>query len=185
MLDQFKPVAGGKFIEFRPSGEDFKLAAERSEQMGVLANSYTRGAGRMSGFLGEIATEKYLSEFIDKDIPATKSYDLMSHSNISIEVKTKQASSIPKPDYLASVELKKTHMFQNDLYVFLRCHNSLNKLWLLGWIKTGSFRRRSMFKKKDEVEADSNFKYKTDGYHIEIKKLTAMPLLLDYLKEQQ
>ena len=185
MLDQFKPVAGGKFIEFRPSGEDFKIAADRSEQMGVLANSYTRGAGRMSGFLGEIATEKYLSEFINKDIPATKSYDLMSYSNISIEVKTKQASSIPKPDYLASVELKKTHMFQNDLYVFLRCHNSLNKLWLLGWIKTGSFKRRSMFKKKDEVEAGSNFKYKTDGYHIEIKKLTAMPLLLDYLKEQQ
>ena len=92
MPDQFKPVANGKFIEFRPSGEDFKRAADMSEQMGVLSNSYTRGAGRMSGFLGEIATEKYLSAFIDNTVPATKSYDLMSHSNISIEVKTKQAS---------------------------------------------------------------------------------------------
>ncbi len=65
MLEQFKPVADGRFIEFRPSGEDFKLAAERSERMGVLANSYTRGAGRMSGMLGEIAVEKYLGGIID------------------------------------------------------------------------------------------------------------------------
>jgi hypothetical protein len=181
MLDQFKPVAGGKFIEFRPSGEDFKIAADRSEQMGVLANSYTRGAGRMSGFLGEIATEKYLSEFIDKDIPATKSYDLMTHSNVSIEVKTKMTRAIPKPEYSASVEMKRTHMFENDLFVFLRCHDSLAKLWLIGWVKTDSFKRRSEFKKAGEPDGGNGFTYRVDGYHIPISKLKKMEDLRSYL----
>ena len=36
MNDQFKLVGGGNFIEFRPSGDDFKTAAERSEKMGYL-----------------------------------------------------------------------------------------------------------------------------------------------------
>lgn len=181
MLDQFKPVAGGKFIEFRPSGEDFKLAAERSERMGVLANSYTRGAGRMTGMLGEIAIEKYLGDQINHCGELSKSYDLITNSGVSIEVKTKKARAIPKPEYGASVELKKTHMFENDLFVFLRAHDSMVKLWLLGWMKTDSFKRRADFKKAGEPDGDSGFTYRVDGYHIPISKLKKMEDLSGYL----
>jgi hypothetical protein len=181
MLEQFKPVADGRFIEFRPSGEDFKLAAERSERMGVLANSYTRGAGRMSGMLGEIAVEKYLGGIIDHCGEFSKSYDLKTNSGITIEVKTKRARSIPKPEYVASVELKKTHMFENDLFVFLRSHDSMVKLWMLGWIKTDSFKRRAAFKKVGEPDGDSGFTYRVDGYHIPISKLKKMEDLQSYL----
>jgi hypothetical protein len=181
MLDQFKPVAGGKFIEFRPSGEDYKLAAERSERMGVLANSYTRGAGRMFGLLGEIAVEKYLGDIITPCGELSKSYDLLTDSGISIEVKTKRARAIPKPEYVASVEQKRTHMFENDLFVFLRAHDSMVKLWLLGWIKTDSFKRRSEFKKAGEPDGDSGFTYRVDGYHIPISKLKKMEDLQSYL----
>jgi hypothetical protein len=181
MLEQFKPVADGKYVEFCPSGEDFKRAADMSEQMGILANSHTRGAGRMNGFLGEIAVEKYLAELVAEDSVATKSYDIKCKSGKTVEVKTKKASSIPKPEYLASVESKKTHMFENDVYVFLRSHNSLNKLWILGWIKTDSFKRRSTFKPAGHVDEDSNFKYSVDGYHIEIKKLSPITTLKEYL----
>lgn len=181
MLDQFKPVADGKYIEFRPSGEDFKLAAERSERMGVLANSYTNGAGRMYGMLGEIAVQKYLGDKINHCGEASKSYDLITHSGISIEVKTKKAKAIPKPEYSASVELKKTHMFLNDIFVFLRAHDSMVKLWMLGWIKTDSFKRRSEFKKAGEPDGDNGFAYRVDGYHIPISKLKKMEDLQSYL----
>jgi hypothetical protein len=181
MLDQFKPVADGRFIEFRPSGEDFKLAAERSERMGVLANSYTRGAGRMSGMLGEIAVEKFLGDKINHCGETSKSYDLITHSGVSIEVKTKRAKAIPKLEYSASVEMKRTHMFENDLFVFLRSHDSMVKLWMLGWVKTDSFKRRAAFKKAGEPDGDSGFTYRVDGYHIPISKLKKMEDLRSYL----
>lgn len=181
MLDQFKPVAGGKFIEFRPSGEDFKLAAERSERMGVLANSYTRGAGRMYGMLGEIAVEKFLGDKINHCGETSKSYDLITRSGVSIEVKTKRAKAIPKLEYSASVEMKRTHMFENDLFVFLRSHDSMVKLWMLGWVKTDSFKRRAAFKKAGEPDGDSGFTYRVDGYHIPISKLKEMEDLRSYL----
>jgi hypothetical protein len=181
MLDQFRPVADGKFIEFRPSGEDFKLAAERSERMGVLANSYTNGAGRIYGMLGEIAVQKYLGDTINHCGESSKCYDLITHSGISIEVKTKKAKAIPKMEYSASVELKKTHMFQNDLFVFLRAHDSMVKLWMLGWVKTDSFKRRADFKKAGEPDGDNGFTYRVDGYHIPINKLKRIETLKSYL----
>jgi hypothetical protein len=181
MGNQFKPIAGTDFIEFRPSGEDFKLASERSEGMGILPNSHLRGAGRMYGMLGEIAITKYLDN-IDYCGNDSKSYDLKTESGTTIEVKTKRARSIPKPNYVASVEKKKSHMFENDLFVFLRAHDSMTRLWLLGWILTKSFKRRAVFKKAGEPDADSGFTYRVDGYHIPIQKLKKISDLPDYLR---
>jgi hypothetical protein len=184
MPDQFKPTANKNFIEFRPNGEDFKLASERSEKMGILQNSYTRGAGRMSGMLGEIAVHKYLQDIAEYSGDSVRGYDLITDKEIKIEVKTKKASRMPDPSYAATVEHKKTYMFVNDIFVFLRGHDSMAKFWLLGWIKTPSFKRLSEFKKIGEVDEDSGFKHRVDEYTIPIAKLKPMSTLVDYLKSQ-
>ena len=54
--DQFSRAKG--MLVFSPTGDDIKEAFERSEELGVLPNSFTRGMGRMTGFLGEIAFER-------------------------------------------------------------------------------------------------------------------------------
>ena len=46
-----------KMIVFHPSSNDVKEAFERTQKLGVLPNSFTRGQGRMTGFLGEVAFE--------------------------------------------------------------------------------------------------------------------------------
>ena len=184
MSNQFKDTSNKNFVEFRPNGEDFKLAAERSEKMGVLQNSYTKGAGRMSGMLGEIAVHKYLKELASYSGDSVRGYDLITDLNVKIEVKTKKAAKMPDPSYAATVELKKTYMFVNDVFVFLRSHDSLAKLWLLGWLKTSSFKRISNFKKAGEVDEDSGFKHRIDEYTIPIAKLKPMSTLVDYLKSQ-
>ena len=179
--DQFKPIPNTAFLEFRPNGEDFKLASERSEKMGILPNSHTNGEGRMSGFLGEITVEKFLGGVAENHGSQSKRYDLGLPCGTTIEVKTKRAKSIPKPDYVASVEKKASHMFKNDLFVFLRCHSSLAKLWLLGWVKTDSFRRRATFKKAGEPDGDFGFTFRVDGWHLPISKLKPISTLKDYL----
>jgi hypothetical protein len=180
MLDQFRLVADERFVEFRPSGDDLKLASDRSEEMGILPNSYTRGAGRMLGLLGEIAVEKYLDGLATNCSSRHYGYDLITESGITIEVKTKRSRGIPKLDYTASVEKKKTHMFENDLFVFLRGTDSYAKLWMLGWIKTDSFKRRAEFRKKGESD-ETGFAHAVDGYHIPIKKLKRITELEDFL----
>lgn len=107
MLDQFRLVADERFVEFRPSGDDLKLASDRSEEMGILPNSYTRGAGRMLGLLGEITVEKYLDGLASNCSSRHYGYDLITESGITIEVKTKRSRGIPKLDYTASVEKRK------------------------------------------------------------------------------
>jgi hypothetical protein len=179
---QFKPVPCTPFLEFRPDGSDFKLAAEKSERMGILPNSHTRGEGRMSGFLGEIAVAKYLSGMVDDCSEQSRSYDLKATNGLTIEVKTKRAKGIPKPEYNASVEKKATAMFKNDFFVFLRCHNSLAKLWVLGWVKTRSFKRMATFIPAGETD-DTGFTYRIDGWHLPIGKLKPIQTLVHCLKQ--
>jgi hypothetical protein len=177
---QFKSVFKDQFIEFRPCGEDFALAAQRSDKMGILHNSYTKGAGRMHGMLGEIAVGKYLDGLVDHCGSSTYGYDFETNNGIKIEVKTKRSNSIPKGDYNASVEKKKSHMFENDLFVFVRAHETMTRLWLVGWVKTDSFKRRSDFIAAGGSDK-TGFTYRVDGYHIPINKLKKMDLLNGYL----
>jgi hypothetical protein len=177
---QFKSVFNDQFIEFRPCGEDFELAAQRSDQMGILHNSYTKGAGRMHGMLGEIAVGKYLDGLVDHCGSSKYGYDFETNDGIKIEVKTKRSNSIPKSDYTASVEKKKSHMFENDLYVFVRAHETMTRFWLVGWVKTDSFKRRSNFIAAGGSD-ETGFTYRVEGYHIPISKLKKMDLLKGYL----
>jgi hypothetical protein len=177
---QFRSVFNDQFIEFRPSGEDFRLAAERSDRMGILHNSYTKGAGRMHGMLGEVAVGAYLNGLVKHCGDTKFGYDFETDNGIKIEVKTKRSNSIPKGDYIASVEKKKSHMFENDIFVFVRAHETMTRLWLVGWIKTDSFKRRSNYIAAGGSDG-TGFTYRVDGYHIPINKLKKMDLLEEYL----
>jgi hypothetical protein len=177
---QFKSVFNDQFIEFRPDGVDYKLAAERSDRMGILPNSYTKGAGRMHGMLGEIAVAKYLDGLVEHCGASKFGYDFETAKGVKIEVKTKRSNSIPKSDYVASVEKKKSHMFENDLFVFVRAHETMTRFWLVGWVKTDSFKRRANFIAAGESD-EYGFTCRVDGYHIPISKLKKMDLLEDYL----
>ena len=50
-----KFIETNSFALYKPSSEDISLAHSRATEMGVLPNSFTRGMGRMTGCLGEIA----------------------------------------------------------------------------------------------------------------------------------
>ena len=52
---QFSKKRGCRHIVFTPSSENVKQAFERSQKLGITPSSFTRGLGRMTGFLGEVA----------------------------------------------------------------------------------------------------------------------------------
>lgn len=136
----------------------------------------------MVGMLGEIAVENFLDGLVTNCGDTVMSYDLVAENGTTVEVKSKRARSIPKLEYAASVEKKRNHMFKNDLFAFVRVHDSMAKLWLLGWITTESFRLKSVFKKAGEPESGSGFAYRMDGYHIPLNKLRKMQTLRRHLR---
>ena len=121
----------GSFVVYTPSGEDISLAHSRASEMGVLPNSFTRGMGRMTGCLGEIAVNKFIkkSKYVGD---AVFTHDL-THKNKKIEVKSKTCSSIPKPEYTVSVNISQSKIPDNDMYFFTRVRKDLMFVWIVGW----------------------------------------------------
>lgn len=155
-------------LVFTPTGDDIKDAFERSEELGVLPNSFTRGMGRMTGFLGEIAFERlYPQAKYVGDTSFTHDYVL---GKKTIDVKSKTCTSIPKPNYTASVNCKKDKKLQAKIYFFTRVSKDLSTAWLLGWSTARAIETKSNYKKRGEYDADG-FCYRINGYHIPISSL--------------
>ena len=158
----------GRLLRYRIKGVDIELAQDRCDEMGILPNSFTRGVGRMVGFLGEIAVNKFIpkSKYVGHKV---FKYDLVKGKN-KIEVKSKSCASSPKEHYVASVNAPKKFDPANDTYFFTRVSKDLRFVWIVGWISKDSFLKKASFKKKNETD-EEGFVYRASGYHIKIKDL--------------
>jgi len=165
---QFKRERSSKYIAFTPTSADIKLAFERSQELGIQRNSFTRGQGRMVGFLGEIAFELLFTNSVyvgDKSF--THDYVI---GKKTIDVKSKTCTSKPMPHYTASVNCPKLKKPQAGYYYFVRVLKDYSKVWMLGWIGTKTLLRDADYKFCGDPD-DYGFTYKVDGYHTEISNL--------------
>ena len=165
---QFSKKRGSKFIVFTPSSENVKQAFERSQKLGITPNSFTRGLGRMTGFLGEVAfgllspAAKYVGGRC-----YTHDYSLKGKK---IDIKSKSCSGTPLPHYTASVNCPPDKDPEAEYYYFVRVRKDLSKVWLLGWLPTPRILKSGDYKKRGE-KGDDGFIYRVSGYHVPIKCL--------------
>ena len=163
-----------KFIEtdsfalYKPSSEDISLAHSRATEMGVLPNSFTRGMGRMTGCLGEIAVNRFLKK--SKYVGDTSFTHDIEHKKKLVEVKSKTCTSIPKPEYVVSVNCAKGEIPDNDIYFFTRVRKDLMVVWILGWLPTTKYFKVAKFMGRGEQD-EHGFVYKAAGYHTTIDNL--------------
>lgn len=165
---QFSRVKGSSMLLFKPNADDVKEAYIRAEKLGVKDNSFTKGAGRMVGFLGEVAFEKLYPEA--KYVGGgsyTHDYELGKRT---IDVKSKKCKTTPQPDFTASVNCSKTKQLKASTYFFTRVHESLSEVWVLGWAPASAIQCGKNYKRRGETDA-YGFKYKVNGYHVEISTL--------------
>ena len=156
-----------KILVFRPSSDDIKEAFERTQKLGVLPNSFTRGQGRMTGFLGEVAFELLYpdSEYVG-DSCFTHDYVMRRRK---IDVKSKTCTGKPLPHYTASVNTKDKKL-NATTYFFVRVRKDLTRVWLLGWASKQKMENKAIYKKRGEKD-EFGFTYKVDGYHLPIQHL--------------
>jgi|TARA_R100001443_G_scaffold84537_2_gene91157 hypothetical protein len=152
--------------EIKVSLDMIENARIKSTEMGKLHNSILKGGGNLAGFIGEqIALECLGGEWHN-----TYSYDIILPDGKKVDVKTKQTSVKPLPEYDCSIAKFNTKQ-ECDMYAFVRVKNDLTIGWYLGSIDKKEYFKKAIFMKKGYVDPSNNFTVRADCYNMKIKEL--------------
>ena len=152
--------------EIKVSLDMIENARIKSSEMGKLHNSILKGGGNLVGFIGEqIALECLGGEWHN-----TYSYDIILPDGKKVDVKTKQTSVKPLPEYDCSIAKFNTKQ-ECDMYAFVRVKNDLTIGWYLGSMDKKEYFKKAIFMKKGYVDPSNNFTVRADCYNMKIKEL--------------
>ena len=87
-----------------------------------------------------------------------------------VDVKTKQTSVAPLPDYDCSVANFNTKQ-ACDTYAFVRVKNDFTVGWYLGSMNKKEYLEKAIFMKKGDVDPSNNYTVRADCYNLKIKQL--------------
>ena len=141
-------------------------ARTKAKEMGRLYNSILRGRGSFAGFLGEQIALHCLGGTWEN----TYEYDIVLPDGSKIDVKTKQTSVTPLPEYDCSVANFNTKQ-ECDMYAFVRVKGDFTVGWYLGSITKDEYIKRARFMKKGDIDPSNNYKVRADCYNLTIKEL--------------
>ena len=157
---------GTKLKQCRISKELIEKAEAKSEEMGKLNNSITKGDGNIAGFIGEFM----VAEETGSTVCNTYDYDLISKKNWRIDVKTKRTNFPPKPYYECSIAAYNIKQ-DCDFYVFTRVKNDLSVGWILGYYAKMKYFKDAVFHREGDIDNDNKFVFKADCYNMKISSL--------------
>jgi len=156
-------------IEIEITQEMIIEAKRLADELGSLRNSIRNGEGNIVGFLGELCFLKHYKEaFRDNDYD----HDII-FNNKKVEVKTKDRTVPPKPEYECSIANYNTKQL-TDYYFFvslLRIGSEYKKGFLLGYIPKDEYIKKAKFLKKGDIDPSNNFTVRADCWNLPISQL--------------
>lgn len=155
-----------EMIEIEITSDMIDQARIRSDQLGELKNSVTRGKGNMTGFLGELVA----NQFIGGEIKNTYDYDILLEDGTTIDVKSKSCNSPPKPHFECSISDYNTKQ-KCDKYLFVRVLKDHSKAWILGWIDKNAYYEKSDFYEQGQMDRSNGWRAKCDCWNLKIQEL--------------
>ena len=141
-------------------------ARVKAKDMGRLNNSILKGRGSLAGFIGEQIALHCLGGAWE----ITYEYDLILPDGSKVDVKTKQTSVTPLPEYDCSVANFNTKQ-ECDMYAFVRVKGDLTVGWYLGSVTKEEYFKKARFMKKGDIDPSNNYKVRADCYNLTIKEL--------------
>ena len=130
-------------IPVKITDEMFLKARQKNSEMGLLRNSIIKGNGSIAGFIGE----QIVLQVLGGEWTNTYEYDIVLENGLKVEVKTKQTTVEPKPDYSCSISNFNTHQ-QCDIYAFTRVMKDYSMGWYLGYCTPKEYFEKASFVKK-------------------------------------
>lgn len=158
-------------IEVEITKEMISQAKQRSEEMGVIKNSITKGEGNIAGFLGE----EIANVALKGKISHTYNYDIIKDDK-KIDVKTKRCTSAPRPHYECSIAELSTHQ-RCDAYVFVRVEwfkenpNAWKRGWILGQISKDEYFENACYLEKGDTDPANGWIVSANCYNLPINQL--------------
>lgn len=161
-------------VTIKPTKKQIAEAVASAEKMGKLWGSVTRGAGNVTGMLGEIVCRDYLkAAHVGQKV---YSHDL-ELDGVTIDVKSKRCSSAPLPEYVATVLAKDGKLaVKADRLLFTRVMDDFSLVYITGWLTTRQFKRRSTLTPAGTREG--GFLHWADSFNVPISRLNKVDLLL-------
>lgn len=141
-------------------------ARTKAKEMGKLNNSILKGKGNLAGFLGEQIALQCLGGTWEN----TYEYDIILADGKRVDVKTKQTTVTPLPEYDCSVANYNTKQ-QCDAYAFVRVKGDYTVGWYLGCMDKENYLKKAKFMKRGEIDPSNNYTVKADCYNLTIKDL--------------
>ena len=141
-------------------------ARVKAKDMGRLNNSILQGRGSVAGFIGEQIALHCLGGTWEN----TYEYDIILPDGSKVDVKTKQTSVTPLPEYDCSVANFNTKQ-ECDMYAFVRLKGDLTVGWYLGSVTKEEYFKKARFMKKGDIDPSNNYKVRADCYNLTIKEL--------------
>ena len=152
-------------IEFEVTDEWYQSAKKKADELGHLKHSIRKGAGNLVGFIGEeIAHHVLGGKFAN-----TYEYDLILENGLTVDVKTKMTSVIPRAHYACTIA--DYYLQDCDYYAFVRVLNDYSKGWFLGFKSHNDFISQGTRVRKGDVCKENGFVAKLDGYDMPISDL--------------
>ena len=149
--------------------------ARRLYNFTALPGSIMKGKSNLYGAIGEIIIlDQYApdDEYIGDEI-----CDIKINGQL-VDVKSKKTTVEPKPHYFASVadpnrKQDFTKYLKCDWLCFTRVHENLLDAWILGWMTTEEFFRRSIYYKKGEIDpsSDRGWTFRENCWNLAISEL--------------
>ena len=161
-------------IEIPLSEEMRELATIKADELGQLRNSIRKGKGNKVGFLGEIA----VAYFFNGDLENTYDYDVLAH-DCKMEVKTKETTVVPRPDYEGSVATCNLKQ-RCDIYVFTRVMKDLETCWICGMIRNDEFLSKARKLTKGQKDGSNGFTVKQNCMNMYYSDMAIPDKILDY-----
>lgn len=161
-------------IPIEVTSEMLERAKAKSEEMGQLRNSITKGAGNIAGFIGEEAVKVFLGD--EAVISNTRNYDILFRGK-KIDVKTKRRKAAPKDDYDCSVAAYNPTQ-KCDIYAFVSVNYDLKTAYVCGWMTPDDYYANC--EAMEQGQKDSNivdgkqYEFHADCYNMKYCNLKRM-----------
>jgi hypothetical protein len=153
-----------------PVTEDIlRVCKSRADNLGELRGSIRKGKGNLVGYIGQESVERAICGVTRED---TYDYDLKC-GGYRIEVKSKDRSVPPRPEYECSVA-EMNHTQAADYYVFVsvfRPMSGYETAYILGYITPVDYFKRARFMHKGDLDPSNNFVVRADCYNLPIHRL--------------
>ena len=154
-------------------------ASRRLAEMDVYAGSHRGPAANLVGALGEIAFELWLERHgVSYEWLADTRYDYRVGSrHITVEVKTKDRTRRPRPEYEASVPDYNVEHQRPDWYAFfslLRAQGTADGFtdaYYVGALPADAYHRIATFMREGQVDPRNGTRFWTACWNVELGRL--------------